>query len=430
MPLNNLHQLREMTKNEHNHEGSLDVQHPQTVRDEKDSGYEDFEEFQEDECLDSEMEGSILHRPRPKKPVRAPTIPARSEKRASKMLNDVMLELQNMDGSMEKDMEKNSMVEETNPHELYLSSEEDASLSDDYDDSLSEFEVMDATEETEAVRPSSSRASSRKSQEVTARVVSFTMVKPQIVDIFCHSPPKRPVSVFANLETSARSASPSRAPRRPSPLKLYPKTIRRMSISSIASLSHTSTTSSNIAPEQPVTQLPPRKSSRMANLASLVVNTKQSLHSAASHAFLHTDPFASPHEANSAESETPTTPKTPTSMAAAAFKKGLTRGLNKARKPSMNKLSSLYSAGSSSRNESMMELSKTIEQPEEEPSKQRRKSLAMPTTARPSTSHDGPLRYEDIMKNVIRAPPPKPQTVQSPKRNTASMLLRRKSVKA
>ncbi|KAF4632203.1 hypothetical protein G7Y89_g5931 [Cudoniella acicularis] len=403
-------------------------------RHQKDESYEDFKEYQEDECLDSDMEGSILNRPRPKKPVRAPAVPPRSEKRASKMLNDVMLELQSMDGSIAKDIEKPSIVQQTDPHELYLSSEEDASLSD-YDDSLSDFEIMDAEQE-EGTRDSSSRASSRKSQEVTARVVSFTLVKPQIIDIFCHSPPKRPASVFEHLGQSGSPSSPLRSARRPSPLKLYPSSIRRMSISSITSLTH-STSSSSVAPAQQTTQLPPRKSSRMANLTSLITSTKHTLHNSASHAFLHTDPFAQAQQEakdHQADAETPTTPKTPTSMAAAAFKKGISRGL-RARKPSMQKLSSIYSGGSSSRNESMVNLSQLAEQADKDSNKPRRKSLAMPSSrpqtamaSQPSTPQDGPLRYEDIMKNVIRAPPPQP--IQSPKSKTANILLRRKSVKA
>jgi hypothetical protein len=150
---------------EEQHSVLFQQQRTEEVREEKalDNGFEDFEEYDQDECVDSDMEGSIIHRGRPKKLVKPPALPQRSEKRASRLLENVMLELQNLGGSTQKEGDKISIVQESDPHELYLSSEEDASLSDDYDDSLTDFEEGTSSEVPEATRASSSRASSRKS---------------------------------------------------------------------------------------------------------------------------------------------------------------------------------------------------------------------------------------------------------------------------
>jgi hypothetical protein len=206
-------------------------QRKQEVREEKDkdSGYEDFEEFDQDECVDAYMEGSVVSRGRLEQPVKTPALPQRSDKRASRLLENVMLELQSLDGSKQKEEDKISIVQESDPHELYLSSEEDASFSDDYDDSISDFEEDMNLEDAEAARPFSSGASSRKSQEDTARIVSFISVgKPQIVDIYVpNTSPSADKRLSPNLETvnscdTTPTSSPQRSTRRPAPLKLYP----------------------------------------------------------------------------------------------------------------------------------------------------------------------------------------------------------------
>ncbi|KAE8441523.1 hypothetical protein EG329_004869 [Mollisiaceae sp. DMI_Dod_QoI] len=338
---------------------SLHSQHQDSVRDEKDkdSGYEDFEEY-DDECLSSDMEGSVIHRGRPKKVVRAPAIPARNEKRASKILESVMIELKTLDGAETKDADSRSMVQESDPHESYLSSEEDASLSDDYEDSLNEFEGTSSSDATSETRESFSRSSRRESQEDTARVVSFICVgKPQIVDIFIPSNhtspveglPKRHSMNMDALTALTQAHSLAKSARRPMPLKLYPSSVHRMSISSMTS-SHTSNSSTYAAPTTAsttnLTSLPPRKSSRLAlNINSLVTSTRNTLTSSfsapatiPSNSFLSVDPFAQ----DASRTDEPTTPKTPTSIAAAAWKRGISKTLSKARKPSMPKLSMAY----------------------------------------------------------------------------------------
>lgn len=407
MPLiHKLHLSRDMT--ERVHDASLQVKDSDSVRDQKHRTYEDFGNYQEDECMDSDMEGSIIHRPRSKKPTRTPSLPQRSEKRASKMLDDAM---KSLDGSQQKDLDKTSMVQESDPHELYLSSEEDASLSD-YDDSLFDLdldldiEAIDQEVEEKGEQQSTSRPSSRKGH---ARAVSITSVKPQIITIVSSSsstttsPTKTRSSM--DLETLASNSAPSSSPdpekqieQQASPLKRRSMSIHRMSVSSIASLAHSSSSSSNSAHMNQSFTLPPRKSSRLAAITSLIVGTnKNTLSTSPSHAFLNTDPFAIPQ--SEPEADTPTTPKTPVSV----FKKGLTRGLAR-RKPSMQRLSEIYAAQNSSH-----------------------ASLSLaPETAPETLKEYTPVRYEDIMKSAIRVPPPQPM---SPKGRTSSMFAgRRKSI--
>ncbi|KAE9364626.1 hypothetical protein N431DRAFT_355411 [Stipitochalara longipes BDJ] len=455
------------------------------AREEKvqDCGYDEFEAYDEDDCVDSDMEGSIIHRGRPKKPVKPPVVPQRSEKRASRLLENVMLELQNLDGSREKEEDKVSIVQDSDPHELYLSSEEDASFSD-YDDSFSEFEESTGSEDAEATRASSSRASSRKSQEDTARVVSFISVKPVIVDIYLPntSPSSADKRLSLNLEKlttfdTTPKTSPQKSTRRPTPLKLYPA-FRRMSISSIASLSSSSpssttghpyaasTTDLSLMTSTTSTGLPPRKSSRLAsNLTSLVTNTKNSFQSASqsAHTFLNSDPFATPTSTtstsyippsknvknnNDVEEKEEQTPKTPTS----AWKRNF---LSKARKPSMPKLSLAYTAGvvrpreNSDASSSKLNLSippAELEKEEKgstEPSEtaeSEREPLRI-STALPQASSSEPtkveakdekkVRYEDIIRSageVIKSP----TSIPTPKERRAmafGRLVRSKSGK-
>lgn len=348
---------------------SLHSQHQQQKenrsREKKDCGYDDFQEYNDDECLSSDMEGSIVHRGRPKKVVRAPAIPARNEKRASKILESVVLELKTLDGTSTKDADSRSMVQESDPHESYLSSEEDASFSDDYEDSLTSSE--DNLEDSSSPVESFSRTTRRRSQEDTARVVSFICVgKPQIVDIFIPSNHTSPIDVpmkrhsmnLDALTSLTQAPAQQKSTRRPAPLKLYPSSTRRMSISSLTS-SHTSSSNSTAPTNYSSTNLsntnngalPPRKSSRLAqNLTSLVTNTKSTFSTSyipsatpsTAHSFLFSDPFAhSLDSPNTPHNDEPTTPKTPTS-AAAAWKRGLAKTLNKARKPSLQKLGMVY----------------------------------------------------------------------------------------
>lgn len=370
-----------------------------------------------------------MDRSRPGKTQMPPALPQRSEKRVSRLLENVMVELKSLDGSMLA-REAERSAELSDPLERYLSSEEDASLSDEYTDSESLVDFS-PIEELDTQNKPSSRGSSRKSQEDTARVVSITIVgKPQIVEITLNpSSQKRQSLVFASdveVPTLPRA-------RRPSPLKLYPSALRRLSISSTMSFTSTSyippSHSNESSPS--LTTLPPRKSSKLAsNISSLVTNTK--------HAFLNSDPFSAA-EANQGtlptepESHpTPPTPKTPISMAAAAWKHGMSRTLSKARKPSMPKISLAYTTGVVPQNPKGLGINLTPtdilhDQAEEsDPWKLRQRAATTPQTPR-----DGPVRYQDILKNAVRVQTLPPQSPTTERKFSLGMrgLSRRKSIR-
>ncbi|KAL5315906.1 hypothetical protein ACEPPN_016780 [Leptodophora sp. 'Broadleaf-Isolate-01'] len=446
----------------------------------------DFGEFDQDECLDSDMEGSILHRPRPKKVVKAPILPKRSEMRTSRILDNVLLELKNIDGSRTK-QEDLSRLDQEDPHELYLSSEEDASLSDDYEDSDSLLDFEETYSEDENGGPSTSRASSRRSQEITARVVSFMVVKPHIIEIHIpsnHTAPatpaeEKPDSMDSLPTITMKVASPPAASqlrpamRRPPPLNL--QNARPMSMATTSSY-----IPSTYTPAMPTNASminlsstgahPARKSSR---LASLVTSTKASLSArstsfsssmsvsaTSTHSFLDSDPFAQPANHSNppltpTDLYTPIAPKTPTSQPS-AWKKSLSRTLSKARKPSLQKINAAYntSLSSTSTNNNIQRASTmssaTI------PTLSRITSNPDPTTPKlfsensqniqgqdtvngdriievpvrraetmPVTPspREAPLRYEDLMRN--RVPPPIPDNVsqQLPREGRKSFSL-------
>jgi hypothetical protein len=392
----------------------------------QDSGYEDFDLDEEPE--DSDMEGSFMHRPRPKKPAKPPAIPQRSDKRASKILENAFLELKSLDGtvSAKKDVEQQSIVtssHQSDPHELYLSSEEDASLSDDCEDteSLVDF-AASPTEDGEDSKPSS-RASSRKSQEDTARVVSFTIVKKsEIIQIRIPPTTSSQNRHSTNLETLTsqltKSESSYVARRRPTLLKLYPSSTPRLSISS-------GSTSLTQHSNHSLTSLPPRKSSKLSNLSSLMTTAKNS--------FLASDPFATQYPQKEEDEETPVTPKTPTSIATAAWKKTLSRGIGRARKPSMPKLSLAYTAGVVSHRDSKLAMELAAEEIREyDREKEARASVErLQTMPLQAGAGEEKVRYEDIIKRageVIKAPQPS-SPVKDRKMSMSWGLARKKSVK-
>lgn len=361
--------------------GAVQVRDQEVVKQQRELDFQNLEEI-DDQFMDSDMEGSILNRPRPKKSYTAPILPQRSEKRASRIFeSSVRIETKSLHDFVPEAEEESDAMD---PHELYLSSEEDASFSDfDDADSLMDFEAS-PMEENENQSAPSSRGSTRRSQEDTARVVSFiTVGKPQIVEV--HSSPPRNALRIDTTNTLPEA-------RRPSPLRLYPSALRRLSITSMTSLnSHRSSTMpSTQEPTNSPNTLPIRKSSRMA---SIVTSTK--------HAFLQSDPFESDSNMQSSQENTPVTPKTPISMAAAAWKTGFNRTLLKARKPSMPKLSLSYTAGVvTPRTQSKMNLAAEVEDEVTELDPWRQRQRAATT---PQTEHDGPMRYQDIMAQASQS---------------------------
>ena len=459
------------------HESTLAVKKSQAQlkADEQDSGYEDSNE-QDDDCLDSDMEGSVMHRPRPKKRASQmtkeklpPAIPQRNERRASVMLDSMLLELHSLDGATNKDMETNSILVEENPLDAYLSSEEDASLSDDYEDSLLDTDMEDSNESGEGTPVS--RPASRRSQEDTATIISFTMVgKPQIVEIVIHSPieRKRHTVDFESL-ASPNSRSSKLKSRRPSPLKLFPQEQnRRASIASPGftpspvpshSTSYISPSYGSARPTSSSSAITntPRKSSRLASLKSSLSYHNTLMNNAGSvltttpsfsamptpqsqpqHAFLNMDPFEAQHYHSPTEERIPV-PKTPIGMTSAAWKNVLSKGslsrtLSKARKPSMPKLNMAYKESNNASNTNLSMMSTNSE--EQTPRTLQRRSATMPVLmngngehSRPSTSSTTSSQrrqFEDLAKKVVRAPPPPPEPKQSSFRMTLS---RKKSVK-
>lgn len=275
----------------------------------KDSGdYDDFDEF-DDEYLDSDMEGSILNRPRPKKSVRASSLPNKSKRRASRILDTLASELKSLESGTTELKES-----EQDPHELYLSSEEDASESaDDYENSLLSCDDEDEN------RPSSS---SRTSHEDTARIVSFRFAgKPQVVEINIHHQPKE--------QTPEPRDSSDLVSKRSSPPPHYPASNHRLSTSSTNSSVLSSSSDSH-------------KSSKMANLTKFV--TKHAYSTSyipdSPPSFLASDPCPT-----LPQSTPGSPPKTSTKM----WKSGgplIQRTISAARKrPSMPRLNPAYTAG-------------------------------------------------------------------------------------
>jgi hypothetical protein len=400
------------------------------VKEERELVYEEFGELV-DEFVDSDMEGSIRNPPRPMKTAKAPVLPQRSDKRASRTLENVNVELKSLDPSI-KAKEADKKVEIMDPHELYLSSEEEGSLSDDYSDVefLVDFSPVD---EGEAFSAPSSRGSSRKSQEDTARLISFTSVgKPQLVHISIDRYSQKRQSLAFDAEVKPLSLPKA---RKPAPLKLSP--FRRLSISSTMSFSNAPQGLRPLPNESSpnLTALPPRKSSIASNFSNLVTSTK--------HAFLSSDPFPA-NAANEimmpAELEanpTPPTPKTPIGMAAAAWKTGLSRTMSIARKqPSIPKMNRTYTASESTRRGLGIRVDPKVanQLDEQDPWKQRHRAATTPQTL-----HDGPVRYADIMRNASRntnrnankGPPPAPLSPKKERALSLGMrgLSRRKSIR-
>lgn len=409
----------------------LHAQH-HTEMGEKDSGCGYFDPY-DDEPQENDLEASIHLRP--KKAHKAPVVLQRQENQASKILEDSLLDLKTVDGSaVANKSEQQSTVGD--PHGLYLSSEEDASLSGDCEDSdsLVDFHTLPVVDGEDS-KPSSP-ASSRRSQEDIARVVSITSVgKPQIIDIFIRSSVRKRHSLTLDNVTSSLSASTLPKPTRKSTLlNLYPSPSR---------LSISSTTSSSLIhhSDQSPVPLPPRRSSKLSNLSSLMTTAKIS--------FLSSDPFATHEQQDCDDREASVMPKAPTSMATAGWKIGLGRTMSKARRPSMSRLrvGSMIGvtnplAAKSNLPRSSIEYEPEThtpvqeEKPEEERTQVKRAAMPMEVTQTSTTHSEGPLRYEDIMKSVIKAPPPPlPSPVKDRKTSLGSKmgmslgLARRKSGK-
>ena len=364
-----------------------DHQSMKSMKQGKDASFENFEEL-EDEFMVSDMDGSILNSNRSSNI--KPSLPQRSEKRASKLLDNILMDLSSMDISKEQVAEQ--QIDVSDPHEQYLSSEEDISFSD-YDDDLDSLVDFESSPESgiDGGSPPGSRGSSRKSQEDTARVVSFvTAGKPQIINIQIPSPQKskpRPIDLGITL--------------RPSPLKIHSTSaIRPLSVASTSSLPYGSMSRSRTmafgsSPSLPIAEIaaPSRKASRLtSNLSSLDTNTKPS--------FLTSDPFpkvsippSTPNTPSSPTPKTPKTPKTPITMAAAAWKTSISRTLSIGRKHAAPVLSRAQTSAIVSHDQTLVTHSEGNEMNHQQ---QRQRAATTPQT--PSWE---PLQYDNVMKDSV-----------------------------
>jgi len=322
--------------------------------------------------------------------------PPGSDKRVSALIESVMMDLQNMDRSESKESqvaEQQSMISQ-DPHEMYLSSEEDASESaDEYEGSLLEFD-----QNGEPISP----IPSRQSQEATARVVSITLMqKPQIVEIIHHSNQScRNHSTQSSIDSTNQPLDTIVVSRR--------RSNRSSSISISRRYSIASTISSFISPQPTLSAVhPPRKSSRLANLPSLLTKQSQS--------FRNNDIYSAPasNESNypplePVQWDTPIeTPKTPSSRPTSAWK----RTLSRARYPSMPKMNLAYMASGAMPGDLRAAKAAALEEKEEMIKEYgSAQAHASPTAPLPTVSAEknGPVKYGDIIKNAIKVPPPPP----------------------
>ncbi|CAD6447018.1 e68dd2a3-8d9a-437b-8c8c-58634addc0ec-CDS [Sclerotinia trifoliorum] len=444
----------------------LEIERP-ISRASKISNFANFE-YHDDSNLDSNMDAPVMNRSRTKKKPsmpKVPSIPRRSSKRISTILNNVVSELKCVDEfEATKQVVEEPEPEISDPHELYLSSEEDASLSDT--DTLLDFEVATVTEY------SGPRSSSRASAQDTARVISFTLVsKPRVIEIprptSFHSNPifrnacpvtdyqiRHSVADIASLAPLPAPQPPRRSSRQSTPLR---KSARRLSISTIGALSKLNTSHDNASsitlPQQP---------SKLNSGTNFLQPASATSNASPQHAFLSSDPFPSPtpspHTENrpvfpepeqNFQSRRPKSmhherPKTPTSLMEGL--QGLTRSFTKSAKkrPSMPKLNLAYTpavvpTAHSNTSRSSLAHSNTSKTslhtvdertPKETKFGNMRRSSTVPLfmheekekvkrtqESQSAIDEKVPVRYEDIMRNVIREAPPNPPITQQ---NTSS----------
>jgi hypothetical protein len=279
--------------------------------------YEKFEAFDQELEEDSEMENSKLRRSPPEEP---PLLPQRSEKRSIGKPENVFVNLESLKALAPNDVEEQNLV--SDPHELYLSSEEEGSLSDDYEDSLVDF--GSSLTDGEASKPTS-RASSRESIEHIAIIVSLTPAgKAQVVEICLpissksENPQPKPTETLNT--TSPKSAN------RPLPMNLNTYS-DRLSVSSVpvgtpAPLTANSTTSLGSLPAY-----------RPSSLSTVTTN--------ATHPFLASDPFDA--TANTEAEDSRSTASKSSNTSKGTWRKNLTRTMYK--KPTVMKMGLSHAIG-------------------------------------------------------------------------------------
>jgi hypothetical protein len=361
--------------------GDVNARAVEEVYEQYDQDYSDFEEGEED---DVDMDGnSIIHRARPRKLV--PDLPQKSQLRASQILENLTIELSALEQAAVDELSKSQV----DPHEHYLSSEEEASESaDEYDESIIELDMGSEP---------SSPASRRGSHEDIARVVSFMFVgKPTIIDVLIEKPIQK--------EHLQRPHNQPR--RRPSPLKLTPTITNNYRSTSFIRPTTSRSSSLNALSTINNTQTAPISSTNKAKAAMSSIASKANFLSydpypASEAQDMSRSPSAEAMVANSSTNHnnretTYLEPRTPThSLAKGAAKdawKGLNRTLSlaKQRKPSMSSLKTLNMAsnGSTTMISPLPPAQSNVQ-----------------ASSGPDSPEHGALTYEEIMRGVIRAPP-------------------------
>ena len=251
-----------------------------------------------------DMDGQNTMAPSPKR-VRTsadvPELPQKSALRRSKLLDNLGLKLGGA-------VEAAELAQATTPHDVYLSSEEDASSdADDFSDYDYDSSDEDPTSPTR-----------RNSHEDTARVVSVVFAgKPSIVDLPASR--KRPVSSSSMATTATRSSIYSTASIKPTTIPSAATEERPVSPASTAS-SQSQPRPSNAATTH----------RRSILLSEILIKKKPP--------FLSIDPYANgttytlgiPKALDSLEGESSAkTPRTPTQVL-----KGMTRSFSLSRKRS------------------------------------------------------------------------------------------------
>ncbi|KAG4291076.1 hypothetical protein FPRO06_02962 [Fusarium proliferatum] len=312
----------------------------------------------------------------------APALPAKSSLRASRCL----------DGLLTHKLTPEGQAPFSTPHDVYLSSEEDASSSaDDFSDS----EFDSGSDESQSTR--------RGSHEDTAKVVSVVFSgKPSVIDL-----PRRSVSPSIISEASSRPSSrmsiSSRPPSRLRRTTTLPVTLpvldRRMSFC---------TTSSG-----PVMH-PPRTSSMGTRLEKQRPD------------FLSIDPFAKVEpEVKEEATERPKTPKSP-----GVFKRTLSL-VKKRSRPSLN----THFASQSKDNLSLFTPTFPMEQVREEPGTDSEERAPKPILQKAPTYHEFAQRRMSSAPMSPMSPMSEPGSPMTPNgtrsrlRQGLAAAARRRSVK-
>lgn len=275
-----------------------------------------------------------------------PALPQKSALRASRLLNSFHLKSPTQ-----------QTVTETTPHDVYMSSEEDASSSAD---DFSDYDYESESEVSENGR--------RKSHEDTARVVSVIfMGRPSIVNIVAVRRSISSTSIEARRQSSFNSFSESASSSGASS--------RRMSTSSTAA------SSVNHALSQ-----------RTLGMGSEMLKSKPT--------FLNIDPFAQRgHNEPIEENDGLKTPKTPTAM----FKRTMSL-VRKRSRPILNTLSNGSQTALSTPSVHNASVDQLADLHEEDQTQ----------TQTPNTSVPPPVTYNDILRSAKKNSHSVPSTPLSP----------------